>query len=329
MPQPASQTEALTEESLPYRVIEDFLPTELALSMRADIDAHFNNPRDHKPQTHQIWNYWYVPGLYTYLRTNPDKLIRSGSIDLFMTRLRDWSADSLGMAGLGRPYLSFYPAGCRQGLHNDSRNGRFAFVYSLTRNERQTIGGQTILLREGNPFRDNLRRANAGSGLYELVEPRFNRLVVFDDRLVHGVEQVAGSMDPLHGRFVMHGHIEETAPIVVGGLRPDQLTEALRASLERFVGDLTTSASLHHGPLVLRFKTDPDGKVTQLRVLVDRVYCEAETSEIWHTLRARLLALLQETRFPTASQPTLITLPIAIGGPVRRVAAPTPASSVG
>jgi len=59
----------------PVIVIDDFLPDEVAQAMRADIEAHFANPGQHKPESHQVWNYWFVPGQYTYLRTNPDKVV--------------------------------------------------------------------------------------------------------------------------------------------------------------------------------------------------------------------------------------------------------------
>src|SRR5262245_54094351 len=59
----------------------------------------------------------------------------------------------------------------------------------------------------------HLQAPEAGTGFYELIEPRFNRLTVFDDRLIHGVECPQGSMDPVDGRCVLHGHIEESGPI--------------------------------------------------------------------------------------------------------------------
>ena len=58
-----------------FVVIDDFLPEEQGVAMREDIDAHFSNPSRHEPATHQVWNYWYVPGSYTYLRTTPEKVI--------------------------------------------------------------------------------------------------------------------------------------------------------------------------------------------------------------------------------------------------------------
>ena len=202
----------------PLIVIDGFLPAALALQMRRDIDEHFASPHLHRPETHQVWNYWFVPELYTYLRANPEKVIGHERVTAFHGALRDWSSATLGMANVTWPYLSLYVGGCRQGWHNDSTNGRFGFVYSLTRDLRRTIGGETLVQRESDPFRANLVRPQAGRGFYEIVEPRFNRLVVFDDRLPHAVERIDGSMDPVEGRFVIHGHLSEGGAIVEGAL---------------------------------------------------------------------------------------------------------------
>ena len=43
--------------SAPLIVIDGFLPVELALQMRRDIDEHFANPHLHRAETHQVWNY--------------------------------------------------------------------------------------------------------------------------------------------------------------------------------------------------------------------------------------------------------------------------------
>ena len=56
-------------------VVDDFLPTELAETMRLEIDDHFDRPDVHTAATHQIWNYWFVPELYAYLRTRPEQVI--------------------------------------------------------------------------------------------------------------------------------------------------------------------------------------------------------------------------------------------------------------
>src|SRR5437763_9342185 len=157
--------------SPPLVVTDGFLPAELALQMRRAIDEHFANPQSHRPETHQVWNYWFVPELYTYLRASPERVIGQEGAAAFYEALRRWSIATLGMANVTWPYLSLYVPGCRQGWHNDSLNGRFGFVYSLTRDLRRTLGGETLVRREADSFRDNLTQPQAGRGFYETVEP--------------------------------------------------------------------------------------------------------------------------------------------------------------
>lgn len=307
--------EPLTAASL---VVDDFMPLDFARSMRADIEAHFGNPMKHHADIHQVWNYWYVPGLYTYLKTQPEKVIPHDKVERFLQALQRWSIDTLGLAGVTWPFLSLYVNGCSQGLHNDSTNGRFGFVYSLTPVERRTQGGETIVLREGDLFRRNLRSANAGTGLYDLIEPRFNRLVLFDDRMVHGVSRVSGSMDPIDARCVMHGHIEETGPIVTGALSKEATRSGIRGALERFATGRTAVIPHFHGPIALRFTISPAGRVVQIRVLLDRVFHELDGHGGWEPIRAGLIECLQAGVFPAASGETIVTLPMTFGGPVRR-----------
>jgi hypothetical protein len=298
-------------------VVDNFLPRELAAAMRADIDAHFSAPFKHRPDTHQVWNFWFVPQTYTYLRTQPEKVIQRSSVERFMGLLHAWSSETLGLARLSWPYLSLYVSGCRQGLHNDAKNGRFGFVYSLTRDDRRSVGGETLVLRHGDPFLRNLRKAVAGTALYELVEPRFNRLVVFDDRMIHGVQLVEGSMDPAEGRFVLHGHIEESAPIVTGTLPPEQVLRGLGSALEFFDKEYGDQARQYDGPLVLRFAISPEGRVNRLRVVLDRVFAERKGNVDWNAITGRLVELLGAVAYPAAAGETTVTLPLLFGGPAR------------
>ena len=77
-------------------VIDDFLAPEFAAAMRQDIDAHFAEPGSHRADIHQVWNYWFVPELYTYLRTTPEKIIRHDRVAGFVSALQAWSLDALG-----------------------------------------------------------------------------------------------------------------------------------------------------------------------------------------------------------------------------------------
>ena len=58
----------------------------------------------------------------------------------------------------------------------------------------------------------------AGRLQVTLVEPRFNRLTVFDGRYPHGVRMVEGTRNPVKARVVLHGWFTEPAPFFDGKL---------------------------------------------------------------------------------------------------------------
>ncbi|HEX8622558.1 MAG TPA: hypothetical protein VF718_11370 [Allosphingosinicella sp.] len=298
--------------STPYLILDDFLPLEDALAMRRQIEAHFADPQNHTPDRHQVWNYWHVPSLYTYLRTRPEKLIEAALVDRFMRGLTIWSEYMLGLGHVTRPYLSLYVDGCEQKLHNDSVNGRFGFVYSLTKDERRTMGGETIVLKEGDLFRNNMGNASAGPGLLDLIEPKFNRLTLFDDRMPHGVQRVEGSMNPVEGRFVLHGHISENGPMAEGPLDAVVTSRAVYDALRPLLSDVQSKHVLHHGPLVLRIAIEPDGSVSRIDRLVDRL-ARADGNSAGVVV-GQAIQIIRAMRFPEAAEPTELTLPLLFGG---------------
>ena len=291
-----------------YVVVDDFLPEEDCLSMREDIDRHFSAPASHRPATHQVWNYWHVPGLYTYLRTSPEKVIRNEKVEAFVERLRTWTAMTLGLAGVTLPYLSLYVPGCVQGLHNDSNNGRLGYVYSLTRNDRKTIGGETVLVQDRDLFRGNLDRAEAGVGLYDLVPPQFNRLTLFDDRIPHAVQRIEGSMDPLEGRFVLHGHVSEAGVVAQGEIAANVIEDEV---VEVLVDLWSGPGEGVHGPLVFSIEIAPSGEIEQIRPIFDRL--ATNDSVDLDSVRAVAAERIQALRFPEGSSPTLANIPLIFG----------------
>ncbi|HEX8263625.1 MAG TPA: hypothetical protein VF547_12190 [Allosphingosinicella sp.] len=311
------ETEAPADEapltfSAPYLILDDFLPLDEARAMRRQIDGHFAEPHRHTPDRHQIWNYWHVPGLYTYLRTTPDKVIERALVARFVQALTVWAEYMLGLGHVTWPYLSLYVDGCEQKLHNDSTNGRFGFVYSLTWDERKTMGGETIVLKEGDLFRDNMGRASAGAGLLDLIEPKFNRLTLFDDRMPHGVQRVEGSMNPVEGRFVLHGHISENGPSADGPLDAVAVARSVYDGLGPVLSEVQRMPVLHHGPLVLRLAIEPSGTVSRVDRLVDRLARSDGGSA--GALASQVVALVHRMRFPQAPAATEATVPLMFGG---------------
>jgi hypothetical protein len=288
-----------------FLVIDDFLPHHQSGSIREDIDAHFANPAEHLPNTHQVWNYWHVPGSYTYLRTTPEKVIALPKIEAFVAALREWAGLSLGLAGVTWPYLSLYVPGCIQGLHNDSTNGRLGYVYSLTWNDRRTVGGETVLVHDRDLFRSALDQPAAGTGLFDLVEPRFNRLTLFDDRIPHAVQRVDGSMDPREGRFVLHGHISEAGVVAQGGLTAETIQQQL---IEVIAGIRRETGESVHGPLTISLEIGAAGDVQRARPLLDRI-ASKEHADL-DAIRARAAERLSNVCFPPAETPTKANVPL-------------------
>lgn len=294
--------QCLTER---FMFIDGFLPDEQSLSMRADIDAHFADPQNHKPDSHYVWNYWHVPGSYTYLKAMPERVIAREKVEAFVQALRTWAAVNLGFGHVTWPFLSMYVPGCSQGVHNDSVNGRLGYVFSLTRNQRKTVGGETMVFQDRDLFRSNLDRPAAGSGIYDLVEPRFNRLTLFDDRVPHAVQRVDGSMDPVEGRFVLHGHISEAGVVAQGALHPDIIREPVAVALAQLRSGAANGA---HGPLVYCIEVGEDGALQRMRPLLDRLVSPANAD--LEPVRAAIAERIGSLRFPSAGGPTRANIPL-------------------
>jgi hypothetical protein len=77
-------------------------------------------------------------------------------------------------------------------------------------------------------------------------------------------------MDPVEGRFVLHGHISESGPIIQGALAPDAVN-AVVGKLSDLATEVAAWPERYHGPVVLRFTVQPTGKVEDAVILVDRV----------------------------------------------------------
>lgn len=286
-------------------IIDDFLAAEKSASMRADIDAHFANPYSHKHDTHDVWNYWHVPGQYNYLRTTPEKVIQRDKVAEFVEALRSLAAVKFGFAEVTWPFFGLYVPGCSQNLHNDATNGHLGYVYSLTRNERQTIGGETMVMHDRDLFRSSLRTAAAGRAMFDLVEPRFNRLTLFDDRIPHAVQRVDGSMDPLEGRFVLHGHVREGGVVAQGPLPPNEIQGPVVAVLK---GLRERAGDSVNGPLVLTVEIGSAGDVQATRPIFDRL--ASATNDNLDQIRADAVAQIGALKFPAAASSTKANIPL-------------------
>src|SRR5438477_8649327 len=100
--------------SPPLIVVDGFLPTEIALQLRRAIDEHFANPEAHRAETHQVWNYWFVPDVYTYLRASPERVLGQEWAAVFYEALRRWSIATLGQLAQSQSLCSGLPTGLAQ-----------------------------------------------------------------------------------------------------------------------------------------------------------------------------------------------------------------------
>lgn len=300
-----------------FAVIDDFFAEAGAL--RAGVDAHFAEPAKHRAETHQVWNYWHVPGLYTYLRTVPEKVLPREPLNRFMARLRAVALFRFGLSAVTWPYLSLYVAGCQQGLHNDATNGRLGYVYSLTRwDERKFQGGETLIFKERDYFGSAaITRPNAGEGLYELVPARFNRLLLFDDRMLHAVPRLEGTMVPQDGRIVLHGHVSE-GPVAVTGALPQA---AVQAVLDRAAAALKRCAD-EAGPglaglVTVRLAIGEDGSVLKHEILFDRLLPTVRAAASPEAAAGAVREFLSKLTFPAAAASSLVTVPVPFGEKLR------------
>ena len=249
-------------------VVDRFAPEATAL--RGTFDQRFAEPRKAHGERF-VWDYWHVPGQYTALRTPAWTYFPKATYERFHNRLVAWGRETLGCHDVSPPWLSNYVDGCRQELHGDLPHGPWAFVFSLTRwRGRVFRGGETLLVRDEvlDFWHDfaSVRAVEQGELVRE-VEPQFNRLVVFDPRIPHGVRTVTGTHDPREGRLVIHGWFVQPRPFVRGPLAPRALvarTGELVDQLGSWLGALPIA-----GLLSFAFDVDRRGGVSGVRLLSD------------------------------------------------------------
>ena len=296
-----------------YVVAEQFF--DQADELRSAFESHFSNPHTHGA-AQQVWNYWYVPGLYTYLKTDPTKIIPRQLIDRFRLALNQWAISQFGLSTQLNPWLSLYVDGCGQGLHNDAAAGQMGFVYSITRwDERNFLGGETILFHPTNYWQtERIKSSGAGSSFYELVPSKFNQLLIFDDRVIHGVQQLQGTMDPLCGRVVLHGHLKADSISMGGSLTPEVAMPAIQQAMERLGAIARESLPWVNGFMTVRLMIAANGQVKEVRPLCDRFLAlTAETQRI-DELRQSIQSILSAVTFPASQGESQLTMPIVLAG---------------
>ncbi|MGI8873754.1 MAG: hypothetical protein ACR2KP_05410 [Egibacteraceae bacterium] len=293
-------------------VVPDFHPDAAAL--RAVWDERFKRRREGDPESF-VWDYWHVPGQYTYFRTKGDRYFPPDLTAALLARIRAWGRETLGCRSITNPWLSYYLDGCVQELHADVPHGPWAYVFSLTDWERRGFsGGETMMLRDG--ALDYWRGFDPSAGLgaqdvAELIPSPFNQLAVFDARVPHGVRQVYGTRDPLDSRIVLHGWFEYPGIETSDDLRGQEAIAALKLVVA-YLGRRLASYDSVTGLLTVRVELDGSGSVANARVLSDTLVSTDGAPEAPREVARAVLERVRELHVPGAAEGSWATLPFRL-----------------
>ncbi len=292
-------------------VIADFFAD--AKILRGQFEERVGPARDGDPKRF-VWDYWHVPGQYTYLRTLASSVFEPATLGRLVAALRAWGVEHLGCGNITHPWLSYYVEGCQQELHTDVQQGPFAFVYSLTRwDSGAFLGGETVLLRPRtlnywehfDPTRSTER-----DELLIRVPPRYNQLLVFDGRVPHGVLPVRGTSDPLSSRVAVHGWYLPPRAAVAGGLTMADVRASIAFAHETWAGALRPDHDLI-GTLVVRAEIDPTGAVLACAPVVSTLISTSGRVPAEPAV-ADAVRLVGSLRLPARGRPSALTIPFGL-----------------
>ncbi len=290
-------------------IVDRFAPE--AAKLRSTFDARFANPRGTGADRF-VWDYWHVPGQYTALRTPAWTYFPRKIYADFHNRLVSWGRETLGCHDVSPPWLSLYVEGCRQELHGDLPHGPWAFVFSLTNWRQRTFrGGETLLVRdEVLDFWHDFAsvRGVEERELIRTIEPKFDRLTVFDPRIPHGVRQVTGTHDPREGRLVIHGWFVQPRPFVRGPLAARVLGQRIADLTGRLGGWL--GALPIAGLYSVAFEVDRRGGVSSVRALSDTTRVPWADERQRKTLVRKIRQEIAGWRFGVQRGASSVTLPL-------------------
>jgi hypothetical protein len=281
-------------------------------SLRRTFDERFADPRVARGDRF-VWDFWHVPGQYTALRTPAWTYFPKRDYEAFHKRLVSWGRRVLGCHDISPPWLSCYVEGCSQQLHGDLPHGPWAFVYSLTRWTQRTFrGGETIMLRDAvlDFWSDFVSvRSVEEPHVVRSIEPKFDRLVVFDPRVPHGVRPVTGTLDPREGRLVIHGWFVQPRPFIEGPLRATDLAPRID-ELSAALGKYFESSAPIAGLLSLGFRVDGRGAARDVRVLSDTTRTPATFERDRKRLVSTIRAVVGSWKLPPRGAGSKVTLPL-------------------
>ncbi len=292
-----------------YFHIDNF--SKRAKALRSEFDKKFEDPR-HASSERFVWDYWNIPDQYALLRTPAYHYFSKKLYEAWHKELVYWGRENLGCHDISPTWLSLYNESCFQSLHADNPHGPWAFVYSLTPwNKRKFSGGETLLLKD--QVLDYWNGFNSGEGLetehlMTKVPPKFNRLLVFDPRIPHGVGEVRGERDPRFSRLVLHGWFVNPRPFVEGALKPAELEKFFAKELAELFAK-NPSLGFLSGCICLRLKVAANGKVASISTLTDALRLTAGPNTLV-PLKSLLSSRLKALCFPKTRGLSQVTLPL-------------------
>lgn len=286
-----------------------------AKKLRDVFDGRFKDPRTTHPGRF-VWDYWHVPGAYTHLRTPAIKYFGDQTINPFLERLIAFGQDHFACEGITPPWASLYVNGCKQEFHSDLPHGPLAWVYSLSQ-PRHFKGGETTLIKsEVLDFWKDFKfgKLNEKSRVFDAISPKFNRLIVFDPKIPHGVSELVGSHDPREGRLVIHGWFNRPRVFCNGPLAASSMRDFVKTFREVIVNPFVHEFGAK-GYWAMRLHVDKSGWVKQPKTLICTVgpnRVRLEDGPIRPTLPLldhALLQFLHEFQFKPAKKDSILTVP--------------------
>ncbi|MGE4233853.1 MAG: 2OG-Fe(II) oxygenase [Bacteriovoracia bacterium] len=286
-----------------------------AKSLRAHFDKCFSNPKRLTAERF-IWDYWNLPGQYTFLRTPAEDFFPKILFGDFKKELISWGKRNLGCFEITPPWLSCYVEGNEQRLHADMPHGPWAYVFSLSPQDIKFSGGQTLILKPGIlKFWNTLNRSNLFKGfeeqqIFDEIVPRSNRLVVFDPRIPHGVRRVAGVQNVCEGRLVIHGWFTNPRPYVEGDLRVSDIQSTV-SKLAQYVFEChKNEINGCDGILTFKVFVEPSGKVKKVLLLISTLQSGDQTDKIKKELTKTVSSFFRSIRFSKKSKSSSIVIPL-------------------
>jgi hypothetical protein len=280
-----------------------------ASTLRNFFDQQF---KDHQSLDSKrfVWDYWYVPDQYQLMRTPAYHYFPEKMYLKFHQELVAWGRKTLGCWDISPPWLSYYTEGGFQNFHSDVPHGPWAYVFSLSPQELLFQGGETLLLKpEVLSYWKNFGTSQdrERSSFLETVSPDFNRLIVFDPRIPHGVTRVSGVSDPREARLVIHGWFTEPKTYLDGYL-PEEAAEATLNEAFDQIQELCAKTDPFTGTLSLQLKVSAAGAVTSVTAATNTL--KTLSGDEPTLFLKSLLKVYLKLKFPKARGSTQMTIPL-------------------